>query len=103
MHRAISGKLDRSPAFIVQFDYREDVFMSKWGMVWAAVAAVVLVAGCSRAEGPKEAERYRIIEKSDFPDPASRCLQAQKTRDAYLRDGNSKEYENWQIVAYADC
>lgn len=76
--------------------------MSKWGIILVALTAGIL-AGCSRAEGPKEEERYRMVEKSGFPDPAGKCEQAERTRDAYLRDGSSKEYEHWQIVAYTDC
>lgn len=67
------------------------------------VAVSLAVAACEKPEGPGEAQRFELVSNSPMASREEKCAQATKTRDAFLRDGNRKEYETWQLLANVWC
>ena len=64
------------------------------------IAALALVGCASEAE--KAEEEYRIVAARAIDD-RDKCAAARRVEAAYLREGNAKSYEHWNLIAASTC
>lgn len=61
----------------------------------------LMVTGCA-SEGERAEEEYRLAEKHAV-DHTELCKPAQKAASAYLRAGDEKRYEHWNLMVSVHC
>lgn len=67
------------------------------------VIAMIALAGCAKSAAEQAEEQYQIVSKSGELGKSDKCAAAGRAKDAWLAEGNSKKYEEWQLTEYADC
>lgn len=63
--------------------------------------AALMVAGCA-GEAEKAEQEYRLVEKHAV-DHTELCEPARKAASAYLRAGDEKRYEHWNLMVSVHC
>lgn len=64
--------------------------------------ALFALGGC-QSEGERAAEAFKLAEQNSLFDRHGACREANRAKDAYLKEGNGQEYESWSVTAYNAC